>query len=138
MELGVPAQLEHHGHAVLGDLPALGELGFELGVVVAHAAVGELLLAVGHQAVVDEPGDAVGRAIGADPVDVEGLADDAARGHPRVEARVRVLEDHLEAPAHAAQVRPFELGHLDPVEDDRAAGGRVEADDRPSGTLHET
>jgi len=31
----------------------------------------------------------------ADIVDVEGLTDDSTRRHPRIEARIRVLEDHL-------------------------------------------
>ena len=39
----------------------------------------------------------------ADLVDVERLADDPGHVHPRVEAGVRVLEDHLHPPAHPAQ-----------------------------------
>ena len=40
----------------------------------------------------------------ADVVDVERLGDDPAGRHPRVEAGVRVLEDHLHPPAQARAV----------------------------------
>ena len=69
----------------------------------------------------------------ADVVDVERLGDDPAGGHPRVEAGVRVLEDHLHPAPQAAQVRALELGDVLAVEEDPAAGRRVEPDDRPSG-----
>jgi hypothetical protein len=44
-----------------------------------------------------------------------------AHGHLRVERRVRILEDDLDAAAQAAQLAATERGDLGPVEDDRAA-----------------
>ena len=69
----------------------------------------------------------------ADVVDVEWLGDDPAGGHPRIEAGVRVLEDHLHPLAQAAQLGTLDLGHVLAVEEDPAPRRRVEADDRPPG-----
>ena len=41
-----------------------------------------------------------GTPLGDDPVDAQGLGDDLADGHPRVERAVRILEDDLDTPPH--------------------------------------
>ena len=71
VELRVLAQLEGDRIAVRRHLPAFGQLGFELVAVVRDAAIGQRLLAVGHQPVVDQPADAVAGPVGADGVDVQ-------------------------------------------------------------------
>ena len=66
------------------------------------------------------------------------LGDDLADGHARVQAGVRVLEDHLHPPAHLAQVLAFELDQVNVIEihvtggrpvklQDSAPGGRFSA-----------
>src|SRR5450756_2204095 len=71
-----------------------------------------------------------------DGVDLEGLLHDAAHGHPRIEACVRVLEDHLHPAPHPPQRLALERRQLRAVEGDRACRGPVEADDRaPGGAL---
>jgi hypothetical protein len=50
----------------------------------------------------------------------------------RVEARHRVLEDHLHAPAGPAQLLALERRQVDPVEAHRAGGRLDEAQDRPA------
>ena len=68
-----------------------------------------------------------------DGVDVERLPDDGADRHARVEAGVRVLEDHLEALPEPAERLAAERRDLLAVEPDRP-GRRVEQpNDRPSG-----
>ena len=68
-----------------------------------------------------------------DAVDLERLADDPRHVHPRVEAGVRVLEDHLHPAAHAPQGGPLEAREVDAVEHDPARCRPVQADDRPAG-----
>ncbi len=58
-----------------------------------------------------------------DLVDVERLADDPGDVHPRVQAGVRILEDHLHPAAHLAQGLAVERGQVDPVEGDRPEVG---------------
>ena len=49
----------------------------------------------------------------------------------RIQARVRILEDHLHAPAHRAPARALPRGAgVDAVEDDPAARRRVQADEQ--------
>jgi len=68
-----------------------------------------------------------------DAVDVERLADDAARGHARVEARIRVLEDHLHPPPDPPQLGTLQASEVHPVEADLAGGRLVEPDERSAG-----
>src|SRR4051794_13702896 len=65
-----------------------------------------------------------------DAVDLQRFADDPARRHPRVERRVRVLEDHLEPAPELAQLAALDVRDVLAVERDRAAGRLVEAHDR--------
>jgi hypothetical protein len=54
----------------------------------------------------------------------EDLADGSPDPDARIQRRVRVLEDHLNAPALFAKSPPAKRGEVDPVQFDRA-GGRV-------------
>ena len=59
-----------------------------------------------------------------------GFRDDVAHAPARIQARVGVLEDHLEAPPQVQHFRAArDLAEIDAVEDDRTAGGLVEAAD---------
>jgi hypothetical protein len=60
-----------------------------------------------------------------DALDPERGTDDGADGVPRVQRRVRVLEDHLDVPAQRAHPARGQVGDVAPVEDDRS-GGRLE------------
>ncbi len=62
-----------------------------------------------------------------DLVDRKGLADDVADGHPRIERRVRVLEDDLHLLTQLANLFAAELVDVASVEDDLALGRRQEA-----------
>src|SRR5207344_430861 len=57
----------------------------------------------------------------------DGLADDFADGHARIEARVRVLEDDLHAAADGPHLRVRERKEIFPVEDDAAERGLDQA-----------
>ena len=63
-----------------------------------------------------------------DAVDAQRLGEHRADRHPRVQRRVRVLEDHLHPAADPAQPVALQRGHVDPVEADLAVGGVDEAD----------
>src|SRR5919198_10596 len=58
------------------------------------------------------------------------LADDVAHRHARVERGVRVLEDHLHPPAHAAHLLAGKARELGAIELHRAGGRLVELEDR--------
>src|SRR5262249_61616156 len=58
------------------------------------------------------------------------LADDPRHAVSRVERRERVLEHHLHPRTELAHARLACRRDVDAVEDDAAAGGLVEADDR--------
>ena len=66
----------------------------------------------------------------ADPVHDQRLADDVSDRHPRVERRVRVLEDDLHLAPHLAERFAAELRQLDALEPHRAGVGlrRIEPD----------
>src|SRR5690349_729412 len=66
-------------------------------------------------------------------MDLERLGDDAADRHARVQARVRVLKDHLHPAPHAPQVATLELGELVTLEIHAAGGGPIELQDGPTG-----
>src|SRR5712692_11448334 len=59
-------------------------------------------------------------------VDLERLADDAADRHARVEARIRVLEDHLHLASHFSQFAATQCREALIEEIDGAASGLVE------------
>ena len=63
------------------------------------------------------------RAAARDPVDAQRLGQHRADRHPRVQRRVRVLEDHLHPAAHLAQRIPLQGGHVHPVELDPTVRG---------------
>ena len=65
----------------------------------------------------------------ADPVDAERIADDRPYPLARVEARERVLEDHLHLPPQRAELTLAKPGDRTALEDDVAAGGLEQADD---------
>ena len=65
-------------------------------------------------------------------VDLEGLPDDVADRHPRVERGVGVLEDDLDVAAQLAHVAGGRLLHLQPLEDHLASGGFLQAHDQSS------
>ena len=56
-------------------------------------------------------------------VDAQRLGDDVADRHPRIERRVRILEDDLHLAPHLAHLAPAETGDVAAVEDDRPAVG---------------
>ena len=60
----------------------------------------------------------------------EGLADDVADGHPRVERRVRILEDDLHLPADLAHLAALEARDVAAVEEDLARRGLRQLDQR--------
>ena len=64
---------------------------------------------------------------------VERLGDDRADGHARVEARLRVLEDHLHLRPQRPQRAALEPGDVAALELDRAGGRIVEPQDRAAG-----
>src|SRR5579859_1015742 len=66
-------------------------------------------------------------------VNLQWLADDAADRHARVQARVRVLEDHLHLAAHLAQLAAAQRGQVFAEEIHGAARRLVELQDRPAG-----
>src|SRR3989304_2866125 len=68
----------------------------------------------------------------ADLVDAQALPDGLADRHPRIERRVRVLEDDLHVAAHGLQVGAAQLQHVDAVEPDGARAGLDQAQHRPS------
>ena len=68
----------------------------------------------------------VERASPGDPVQPERLADDRSGRHPRVERRVRILEDHVHLAAQRPHLAAREVGDV----------GAEDAD-RPGGRLHE-
>src|SRR6185437_3298495 len=69
------------------------------------------------------------RAAFRDPVQPERLADDRAGRHPRVERRVRVMEDHVHVPAQRAHLAPREVGDVGAEDADRPVGRLDEAHD---------
>ena len=70
-----------------------------------------------------------GAPLGDDPVDAQGLGDDLADGHPRVERAVRILEDDLDPPPHRPQLDLSELRQVAALEDHLAAGRPLELED---------
>ncbi len=92
---------------------------------------------VGHGRLQADRGQELGHPVALGGVralalDHEGLGQDLAHLHARVEGRVRVLEHHLTVPALLAR-RPVALGRDDlAVEDDRAVRRALQADDHPA------
>ena len=72
-----------------------------------------------------------GLALG-EVVDAQRLGEDLADRLPWVQARVRVLEDHLEAPTPASEVVALERQEVDATEVDRAGLRLGDPDDRPA------
>ena len=68
-----------------------------------------------------------------EPVNDHRLGDDLGHVHARVQRRVRVLEDHLHAPAEAAEILAVELGELLAIEHDAASGRSVELEHGTAG-----
>jgi hypothetical protein len=64
---------------------------------------------------------------------LEGLTDDVAHGHARIERCVGVLEDHLHPAAHLAHLLAAERRELGAVELHRPRGRLVKLEDRASG-----
>jgi hypothetical protein len=62
------------------------------------------------------------------PVDLQGLTDDGADPHARVERGVGVLEHQLQVAPVAAQAAPTHARELDPLEPDRPCVGVLEGD----------
>ena len=63
---------------------------------------------------------------------LEWLGDDIADGHPRIQGRVGVLEDHLQLAAVLPQFLAPELGEVDAVEKDVPGRHRQQLGDQPS------
>ena len=83
--------------------------------------------------IVEELADALARlAPLGDAVDAERLAHDPPHAVARVQGRVRVLEDHLHAPAQRPQGALAEVRDVLAVEDHVPVRGLVEAQDRPA------
>ena len=64
---------------------------------------------------------------------VQGFGDDGTHRHARVQAGLRVLEDHLHARSDAPQLLAAQGRDVPTVEQDAAACDVVEAQDRPAG-----
>src|SRR5437763_14002042 len=62
-------------------------------------------------------------------MDLQRLADDAAHGHTWVQARVRVLKDHLHLSTHAAQIAAAQLRQALPEEIDGTASRLIQLQD---------
>ena len=71
----------------------------------------------------DLGGAGIGLGTAGNAVDQQGLADDGARRHARVERAERVLEDHLHLAAEGAHLRLGELRYVRAAEADGAGGG---------------
>src|SRR5205823_4235509 len=67
-----------------------------------------------------------------DAVDLQRRPDDRPDALARVEARVRILEDHLHLPPQRPQRPRTELGDVPPLENDRAVRRLEQANDRPA------
>jgi len=76
------------------------------------------------------PNAMIGLRATRDLVDQQSFLDRGADRHARIERRVRILEDHLHAPAHRAQLAAFERADVDAVEADLAGRRLGEAQDR--------
>ena len=66
-------------------------------------------------------------------VHLDRLADDVANRHPRIQARVRVLEDHLHLATHPAKLLATERRELGPGEAHGSRRRLVELQDRAAG-----
>ncbi len=102
-------------------------------------AAGELVRVAVHVArleadAFEEPAHAVALLPAArDAVDRQRLADDGAGGHPRVQRRIRVLENDLHVPPLEPQFFRREAQDVAPAEHDPAAGRLDQAEDRAPG-----
>src|SRR5581483_1991656 len=72
---------------------------------------------------------ALALGLGTDAVDVERLRDDRADALPRVQRRVRILEDHHHLAPHRPHLRTVEVRDVAALEDDLAAGRLEEPGD---------
>ena len=97
-----------------------------------RVAVAVLGVEADQLAAARRPGRGSGLAA-ARPVDDQRLGDDVVDRHPRVQRRVRVLEDDLQVAAQRPHRRAAELGQLPAVVLHRADGGRLQVEDRPAG-----
>jgi hypothetical protein len=75
----------------------------------------------------DDPGIDLGPA--GEPMEPERLADDLSARHPRIERRVRILEDDVHATPVRAEIAPGEVRDVRAVQPDRPCGGLVETVD---------
>src|SRR5215813_12651603 len=66
-------------------------------------------------------------------LEAEGRADDRADGMPRVQRRVRVLEDHLDVPPERPHLAWPQVGDVVAVEDDLPAGGLKQTGQQAAG-----
>src|SRR5262249_42181155 len=66
-------------------------------------------------------------------LEAEGRADDRADGMPRVQRRVRVLEDHLDVPPERPHLAWPQVGDVVAVENDPPSGGLKEAGQQTAG-----
>ena len=62
-----------------------------------------------------------------------GLADDLTDRHARIQARIGILEDHLHAPPHLAQILTLERDQVLAVKIDVTGSRPVKLQNRPSG-----
>ena len=65
-------------------------------------------------------------------VDPQGLGDDLAHRHPRVERRVRILEDDLHITPNGPHLATRDRGDVVALEDDLPGGRLEQLDDRPA------
>jgi hypothetical protein len=70
--------------------------------------------------------------LGGHLLQLERRADDRTHGVPRVERRVRVLEDHLYVPAQWAHCRLRHMGDVPALEDDLARGRLEQTGEQPA------
>jgi hypothetical protein len=70
---------------------------------------------------------------GCDVMDHERLTDDVGYRHARVQAGIRILEDHLHLAAHLAEFLALQVHQVHAFEFHRAGGRAVQLQDRPTG-----
>src|SRR5690606_5165069 len=72
-------------------------------------------------------------AVASEAVDDQRFGDDVADGHPRIERRHRVLEDHRHPPAYPPEIAFGKRPDVDPVEVDPPGRGLDQSQDGESG-----
>ena len=100
----------------------------------ARELVGEAVSVLGAQAHCAEelPDTPLTFAAPVEAMNAERLGDDLANGHPRVQRRVRVLEDDLDVTSYGPHLSALVCGDVRPVENDPPGSRLDQLDERAS------